>query len=130
MKTYSHETYLRGMANLSEVEDNAYAWILAERDQLAAHVERLVGALECVPVDLIHAIENGDTGANVFLSAGSCKLIGDALAATPAQSLAAHDAALLREVADREFNPEQSAEERWAHGVLYGEADRREKEGA
>lgn len=63
--------------------------------------------------------------------ATTCEL---AIEATPAQSLAAHDAAVkvavLREVADREFNPEQSAEERWAHGVLHGNADRIEKEAA
>ena len=66
-----------------EAQSKALSAMTAERDQLAADNARLREALECVPVDLIHAIENGDTGANVFLSAGSCKLIGEALAATP-----------------------------------------------
>jgi hypothetical protein len=69
-----------------------------ERDTIRAEAARLREALECVPVDLIHAIENGDTGANVFLSTGSCKLIGAALNSTPAtaQWLAARDAEMKR----------------------------------
>ena len=59
----------------------------AENAELKVHVERMRGALECIPVDLINAIENGEK-VRLFMSTDSCKLIGTALAATPAQSLA------------------------------------------
>ena len=64
MKTYSHETYLRGMANLSEVEDNAYAWILAERDQLRAELARLQRNEDCVQRLIVWAAENGWNGVD------------------------------------------------------------------
>lgn len=60
----------------------------------------LRAALECIPVDLINAIENGEK-VRIFLSTESCKLIGNALTATPAQNLAHVRAAALREVLER-----------------------------
>lgn len=74
----------------------------AEATALKAHVERLRGALECIPVDLINAIENGEK-VRLFLGTESCRLIGSALAATPAQSLAAVKAEVLLDACkDRE----------------------------
>ena len=47
-------------------------------------------ALDCIPVDLINAIESGDAPRKLFLSAESCKLIGDSLRSpTPTSALAA-----------------------------------------
>jgi len=67
-----------------------------QRDALAARVAELEGALECIPVDLINAIENGEK-VRIFLSTESCKLIGVALVRTPTQSLAKVQAAAIRE---------------------------------
>lgn len=71
----------------------------AENAALKAHVERLRVALECIPVDLINAIEYGEK-LRLFLSTDSCKLIGTALAATPEQSLAKLRAEMLRDAAN------------------------------
>ena len=71
----------------------------AENAALKAHVERLREALECIPVDLINAIEYGEK-LRLFLSTDSCKLIGTAIAATPEQSLAKLRAEALRAAAN------------------------------
>jgi hypothetical protein len=109
---------------------------------LKAHVERMRAALECIPVDLVNAIEDGTAPVKLFLSLGTCKLIGESLAATPAQSLAAVKAAALREVANliRQTTPEPVdgvPESFGAHqGRMYAieqiesDADRIEKEAA
>ena len=119
-----HHTQAVGVArSIADADGKVSEWLLAveERGALAADNERLRKALETIADD---GIERSRDPRTCIAQA--------ALAATPAQSLAAHDAAtkvaVLREVAEREFNPEQSAEERWAHGVLHGNADRIEKE--
>lgn len=108
------------MDDLRRYVDN----LTAERDALRAHVERLRGVLECIPVDLANAIEDGDAPVKLFLSLGMCKLIGESLAVTPAQSLAEVKAAALREVA-KLMDPDGGCYE-----ALMAEADRIEKEAA
>lgn len=103
----------------------------AERDQLTAHVERLVGALQKIRLVCDEAM-HGDP----------MQLAIDALAATPAQSIAEVKAAALREVANliRQTTPEPVdgvPESFGAHqGRMYAieqiesDADRIEKEAA
>jgi hypothetical protein len=101
-----HHTEAVGFArSVADAGDKVSEWLLAAEDRtaLAAHVERLRNALEwsksywpeqeesrhspdcCCPMcDVNACIEEAEA----------------ALAATPAQSLAAHEAALLREVAN------------------------------
>lgn len=81
---------------------------LAAANERAAQWEAVAGksgdALDCIPVDLINAIENGDTPRKLFLSDGSCQLIADALrsATAPASALAAITDPLHERIADLE----------------------------
>jgi len=50
-----------------------------ETADLQKEVARLREALECIPVDFINAIENGEAPVKIFLSLETCKLIQAAL---------------------------------------------------
>jgi len=92
-------------------------------------VAELEGALECIPVDLINAIENGEK-VRIFLSTESCKLIGSALARTPAQALAKVQAAALRDAADEIKQDDGVVGQCSAYMALTLMADRLEAEAA
>ena len=100
-----------------------------ERDALAARLAELEGALECVPVDLINAIENGEK-VRIFLSTESCKLIGAALASTPAQSLAKVQAEALSAMAKTICEGTEHPVALAVVHLIQTEADRLESEAA
>lgn len=111
----------------------------AERDQLrnalAAHVERLVGAVElaeCYMKTLRHELARNnatfDGSEDQAEVDGDLAKVRSALAATPAQSLAAHDAALLREVTKRFAYRRNDGDWTIHPDSLTAEADRIEKE--
>jgi choline kinase len=114
----------------------------AERTALAAHVERLRGALEEIGKQL-DACQTfvvggcmGQTTDNIMKATVYHRvpymlreLVLDALSSTPAQSLAAHDAALLREVAERKaWSMDGGRTWMISKDELLAEADRIEKE--
>lgn len=113
----------------------------AERDALAAHIERLREALEDSDKRLCnhHNIEHIQQAYRAGLGA-VCEICheepqvfkrnADVLFSTPAQSLAAHDAALLREVAERKaWSMDGGRTWMTSKDELLAEADRIEKEG-
>lgn len=73
----------------------------AERTALAAHVERIVGALNRAHEQAARQLaEPRNHGNDQFVLTDIATICERALAATPAQSLAAHDRMLLLEVAN------------------------------
>lgn len=117
-----HHTEAVGVSqSVSDADNKVSEWLLAaeERDRLAADNERLRKALERSIAALVFA----DTPESKAFHFGDLVAqLRETIAATPAQSLAAHDAALMREVT--RLVDDCSGEK------LRAEADRIEKEAA
>lgn len=99
-----------------------FAALELERDQLAAHVERLEKGLRV-------ARELTREEPDIYV-VGIRRVIDELLAATPAQSLAAHDAALLRKVAKKHAYRRNDGDWTIHPDSLTDEADRIEQEAA
>lgn len=138
-----HHTEAVGFArSVADADGKVLECLLAaeERTAIAAHVERLVGLLKIVPHSYFCRMQmDRDAWRKIYGDEPQqCNClraeIQCALTATPAQSFAAHDAALLRALADRvvAYDPKgfdycvcASAKE-----ILLAEADRIAKEAA
>ena len=142
-----HHTEAVGFArSVADAGDKVSEWLLVseERTALAAHVERLEKALD--PMARAYRISmapfdhltNGQGAAYClpwgWPTVGDFAKANSALAATPAQSLAAHNAAtkvaVLREVAEKQVYPEPHPVNDYVSRWLLAEADRVAKEAA
>lgn len=120
-----HHADAVGVARACKDAMDKYHQRVLQMDALAAHVERLVGALDTARVEALWIAQNtapsGTDSGDLSTNRAARSMVAGikaALAATPAQSLAAHDAALLREVA-RQMDPDGGCYE-----ALMAEADR------
>lgn len=124
------------LCELHDVPEDHIPTLKQRMEEMSAHVERLEKALDTARVEALWIAQNtapgGTDSGDLSTNRAARSMVAGikaALAATPAQSLAAHDAALLREVATQLFDPDGDTEEKEAAERLLAEADRIERDG-